>query len=819
MTKNDDGPVGLGPQFLKYMDDLVLTVVIQQALDLPHGMEPPLLRISCNDKIIDFIVEDNENGGLWNKVLYFPLRGLNVSDFFKENLVFTAYPNQHSLDKVVRKASRLIGDLDYDVVGEFRENFSLDTMNIKSYVEFSAILERKVNFIDEEEVLFPYNFSKKELGPFIESLYGWMSKKGVIKDKTSLFKTIKHCFHAKDIIDGVLDLAVTKNILQFRGKSRDDIVTFLRCLMECGTIINPTDGRSFITETTKDSFKFAGSPEDKEFVTKTVATFIEKKDRIFKTKVDVFSPPTVRKGQLEKQQTQKGFLNITIDKVKSKDKKKFGRKELKLLLSKRSGLTMGTYPQESKRRSIESGSNRSRMSNDGVSTSLTRQGSYEISHKGSDGGSSGGSRTMILNNIPPQRRSSRMDIIEGEFFKRRSDVDEGLRKRLSNASEIDGVLTNISEAPEQDEMSSNPQSLVDDASLKTHDRPDSIQSLEFALQSLIVTDENVNERVFACILKKDMESVQKHCGSIDVKWKNPQDDRGFLHAAVLGNQIKIAEILIQKGVDVNGVDKSHRSPLSVAANNGLNDLSVLLLGHGAKVAHKDSYGNTPLMLALKSHNWELVDNLVLFGADINAKKDNGMSAIHEAVVSGDIEMMQQIYQMKNVKLNLKDHNGKTALLKSIEKCPIAVIMSLLQQSQIDLTLADEMSRNVLHYTARYNRIDIIDYIHSLDDTALTKFTKLLTQQDSKKNRVPLHLAVEISAPDLVKEFIKLHERLKIDLKIKDVNGCTPYDIAFIKIEKEMEKEMEKQPDLSPEQILEKAIEKDMLLVEEMLFKK
>jgi hypothetical protein len=52
--------------------------------------------------------------------------------------------------------------------------------------------------------------------------------------------------------------------------------------------------------------------------------------------------------------------------------------------------------------------------------------------------------------------------------------------------------------------------------------------------------------------------------------------------------------------------------------------------------------------------------------------------------------------------------------------------------------------------------------------------------------------------------------------IKDVNGCTAYDLVFHKIEKEMDKLMQTQPE--PQKALE-AVDKDLLAIEEMLSKK
>ena len=82
----------------------------------------------------------------------------------------------------------------------------------------------------------------------------------------------------------------------------------------------------------------------------------------------------------------------------------------------------------------------------------------------------------------------------------------------------------------------------------------------------------------------------------------------------------MVEILIHEGININSIDSESRTPLHISSKFGFNDISILLLGNNAIVNIRDGYGYSPLFLALKSHQFDIVPNLILFGGDINFKR-------------------------------------------------------------------------------------------------------------------------------------------------------------------------------------------------------
>lgn len=79
-----------------------------------------------------------------------------------------------------------------------------------------------------------------------------------------------------------------------------------------------------------------------------------------------------------------------------------------------------------------------------------------------------------------------------------------------------------------------------------------------------------------------------------------EDNETALYAAVWNGDLQTAKLLLDHGYNVNGETcKIKTPPLHLAAMRGLVDMAGLLIEKGADVNRKDSFGMTPLMLALQ----------------------------------------------------------------------------------------------------------------------------------------------------------------------------------------------------------------------------
>lgn len=133
---------------------------------------------------------------------------------------------------------------------------------------------------------------------------------------------------------------------------------------------------------------------------------------------------------------------------------------------------------------------------------------------------------------------------------------------------------------------------------------------------------------------------------------------------------ELLDQLLKRGRDPNTMDYCGRTPLHIAAANGFLECVDILLLHGADPNIQDDDGIVPLWAAIQGHhesvaehlrnhgarmiagtegnllcmaveNGDLavVENLLNFGAEINAKNSDGASALHTAVSAGNVDII------------------------------------------------------------------------------------------------------------------------------------------------------------------------------------
>jgi len=106
---------------------------------------------------------------------------------------------------------------------------------------------------------------------------------------------------------------------------------------------------------------------------------------------------------------------------------------------------------------------------------------------------------------------------------------------------------------------------------------------------------------------------------------------GPLQNAAFRGHKAVAEILLAHGARADAKDEDGRTPLLSAAFGGNTDIAELLIQHGAKVNDATTKGVTPLMRAADSHAVGTVKLLLERGADVNARDDDQDTALTYAM--------------------------------------------------------------------------------------------------------------------------------------------------------------------------------------------
>lgn len=126
----------------------------------------------------------------------------------------------------------------------------------------------------------------------------------------------------------------------------------------------------------------------------------------------------------------------------------------------------------------------------------------------------------------------------------------------------------------------------------------------------------------------------------DVNARDPETGYAPLHWAASQGNTEVAEMLISKGADVKAVDNLGRTPLHAAAACDYSAVAAMLIEKGADVDARDKFGNTPLHLAASSGS-DLTAKLLLDkGADPKAANSRGRTPGQYAEISANPRIIE-----------------------------------------------------------------------------------------------------------------------------------------------------------------------------------
>jgi ankyrin repeat protein len=194
--------------------------------------------------------------------------------------------------------------------------------------------------------------------------------------------------------------------------------------------------------------------------------------------------------------------------------------------------------------------------------------------------------------------------------------------------------------------------------------------------------------------------------------------RTCLHVATVTNNTQLVEMLIKSGADVNSTDKMLRTPVHISSCLGLRDVLLILLSIGGQCNVRDYYGYAPLHLSVANHHFSCSQDLLLFGADINFKKHNGNTCIHDALNAKDLKILQFLLSngstsKSKLLVNIKDKTGDTPLMRGVYHCSIECVSELINSKMnVNLSIHNDKDFNVFHYCARTGSCEMIELLYN-----------------------------------------------------------------------------------------------------------
>jgi len=246
----------------------------------------------------------------------------------------------------------------------------------------------------------------------------------------------------------------------------------------------------------------------------------------------------------------------------------------------------------------------------------------------------------------------------------------------------------------------------------------------------------------------------------------------LLGSAIWENQPEIANLLIEKGADVNAVNKFQITPLFSAIEKGHKELVEILVDHGANVNFKSDYFGYPIHRAVYMNHPDILKLLIENGARLEVKDPSGRTPLQEAGLMGRIEEAKFLVE-KGAEINTIDKNGLTALHYSI----------LYGTDREGINHSKDLAELLIGNGASCNTVSNSGEtpIFSAAKQGCTGIIELITKHggdikslSGQKSQSLLHIAAMKGYGDMVDFLLSKG----LDKNLKDSLGKTPQDYAL-----------------------------------------
>nr|KAE8944215.1 hypothetical protein PF009_g6088 [Phytophthora fragariae] len=187
-----------------------------------------------------------------------------------------------------------------------------------------------------------------------------------------------------------------------------------------------------------------------------------------------------------------------------------------------------------------------------------------------------------------------------------------------------------------------------------------------------------------------------------------QSTEASLLTAVQRNDLETARRLLALDVDIElRSEDNNFTPLCWAAQAGNLEMVQLLIVEGAQVDAATTSGFTPLLLAASAGHAHVVQQLLMKGADSEACiKRSGFTALLVAVFNNYVGVVRHLVK-KRVNLEVRSADGSTALHLAAEKGHAAVVQLLLAGGSNTNATIQRDGSTALHKAAFMNKPAVV----------------------------------------------------------------------------------------------------------------
>ena len=248
------------------------------------------------------------------------------------------------------------------------------------------------------------------------------------------------------------------------------------------------------------------------------------------------------------------------------------------------------------------------------------------------------------------------------------------------------------------------------------------------------------------------------------------------------SDVRIVRQLVEAGCDVRARDSLGRTPLHCSCQSDIDANSkvlFLLQCDVSLVNATDYYNNAPLHYATDKNSSDVVKTLLDHGADVDARGQLGITALHIAskqgyvvcihelmdgganIEAGDNKLeatplrlaaefnhpisVQTLIAIYKASINATNKNGDNALHRASTEGHDKVIKTLLSFDNCDVNARGQLGRTALHCACYKGHVACVH--------ELVAGGAQIEAKESEREGTPLHLAAYFNHPDIVKTLV------------------------------------------------------------------
>ena len=267
-------------------------------------------------------------------------------------------------------------------------------------------------------------------------------------------------------------------------------------------------------------------------------------------------------------------------------------------------------------------------------------------------------------------------------------------------------------------------------------------------------------------------STQSDTKSLSWRFQDFRARSALLQAARKGD-VAAVEKTLKKGVPIESTNDKGETPLCLAVIGGHVSTISTLLSHNAQIEARTKKSMTPLLCARENVSTSRIDVmriLLLNGANLDAKDENGDTALHQAVSLSRPDWVKFLLSF-NPNLEVQNNMGETPLLRAVDFSPLSYAEKILETVQLLLDAgADTKATDEKGQTAVLIAIKAIALKICLEERYWRVYVNLVDKL-CKKGASATKLSVSLASPLEAAKQIKdrsLREGVRMVLKRE---GC------------------------------------------------